>query len=31
MEDWIREYNTDRPYQELGYHSPVSHKEKSAG
>jgi len=26
IEDWIREYNTDRPHQELGYHSPVSYR-----
>jgi putative transposase len=30
IEDWIREYNTDRPHQELGYNSPVSYKEKLA-
>ncbi len=30
IENWIREYNTDRPHQELGYHSPVSYKEKLA-
>ena len=30
IEDWIREYNTDRPHQELGFHSPVRYKEKIA-
>jgi putative transposase len=30
IEDWIREYNTERPHQELGYHSPVGFREKIA-
>jgi len=30
IENWIREYNTERPHQELGYHPPVSYKEKLA-
>jgi putative transposase len=30
IEDWIREYNTERPHQELGYNSPVDFKQKIA-
>jgi len=30
IEDWIQEYNTDRPHQELDYHSPVNYKDKLA-
>ena len=30
IEDWIREYNTERPHQELGYLSPVEYKQKLA-
>ena len=30
IEDWIGEYNTERPHQELGYLSPVEYKQKLA-
>jgi putative transposase len=30
IEDWIGEYNTERPHQELGYISPVEYKQKLA-
>jgi len=30
IEDWIEEYNTERPHQELGYLSPVEYKQKLA-
>ncbi|WP_281273113.1 integrase core domain-containing protein [Desulfosoma caldarium] len=30
IEGWIREYNTERPHQELGYLSPVEYRHKLA-
>lgn len=30
IESWIKEYNADRPHQELGYLTPVEHREKLA-
>ncbi|WP_123291124.1 IS3 family transposase [Desulfosoma caldarium] len=30
IEGWIREYNTERPHQELGYMSPVEYRHKLA-
>jgi putative transposase len=26
IENWIKEYNVDRPHQELGYQAPVEFK-----
>ncbi len=30
IESWIREYNTDRPHQELGYSTPAEYREQLA-
>jgi len=30
IEDWIEEYNTERPHQELGYLSPVEYRQQLA-